>query len=223
MPALELKVADGLPAQSSTRLRTLLEKPNAVVLRRNHLAQALIGDDPALHNRLRISAVLAVDITNPPSASAADVADASENEPSEPDEFADSFAKGIEIFIRGEKQSALVIVDFDEISTALSLFEAYERIARYQPAYLRLDQRSIGITYAFREGLVVGLAGDPQQLRENLEGLFDTVSVLTEVDDSRASRFTVRLPHSAIAYLHELLKAASEWLNQNSYKNILGS
>jgi hypothetical protein len=49
------------------------------------------------------------------------------------------------------------------------------------------------------------------------------VPVMSETNDTRSSPFSVRLPHSSIAYLHELLKSASEWLNQNSYKNILGS
>jgi hypothetical protein len=236
MPALELKVAEKLPPASSTRLRTLLEKPNAVVLRRNHLAQAATGDDPALHVRLRVSAVLAVDITNPPQTSPTSTTERSfagqgsevdedefADEAAETDEFADNFAKGVEIFIGSEKHSALVLADYDEIASALSLFEAYNRIARYQPAYLRLDQRSLGITYAFRDGLVLGLAGDPQQFRENLEAFFQTVPVMSETNDTRSSPFSVRLPHSSIAYLHELLKSASEWLNQNSYKNILGS
>jgi hypothetical protein len=225
MPALELRVADALPPASSTRLRTLLETPNAVIIRRNHLAQAGHADDSALHSRLRVSSVLALDITHPPQAHAA--AQPIDGEDPEPppvsDEFAEGFAKGIEIFLADEHHSALILADFDELSSALSLFDAYKRITRYQPAYLRLDQRSIGISYAFREGLLLGIAGDPQQFREHLEGVFDTISALSEADDTRASRFTMRMPHSAIAYLHELLDSATEWLTHNSYKNILGA
>jgi hypothetical protein len=228
MPSLELRVAETIPAVPATRLRGLLEKPNAVVLRRNHAVQLEAGDEPALHDRIRVSCVLAVDITNPP-----------ETKPSRPtvhaegderpesadevDEFADSFAKGVEILVVNEKHTAVVFADFDELAGALSLFDAYARISRYQPAYLRLDQRSIGIGYGFREGLVVGLTGDLQQLNENAAGVFDSVSSLMELDDSRAGRFTIRLPNAAIGYTKALLQAASEWLNENSYKNILGS
>jgi hypothetical protein len=228
MPALELRVAEAIPLASATRLRSLLEKPNAVVLRRNHMAEIEEGDVPGLHDRLRVSCVLAVDITNPPEASSAQPTVHGEGDESpephvETDEFADSFAKGVEILVASEKHTALVFADYDELAGALSLFDAYARIARYQSAYLRLDQRSIGIGYGFREGLVLGLTGDLQQLHENAAGVFDSVSSLIELDDSRAGRFTVRLPHAAIGYLHGLLKASSEWLNENSYKNILGS
>jgi hypothetical protein len=70
---------------------------------------------------------------------------------------------------------------------------------------------------------VLGLSGDLEQLHENAAGVFDSVSSLIELDDSRAGRFTVRLPHAGIGYLHGLLQASSDWLNENSYKNILGS
>jgi hypothetical protein len=223
MPALELRVADALPPASSTRLRTLLEKPNAVIIRRNHLAQAAHADDSGLHSRLRVSSVLALDITNPPQTSAQPVDDEGTEPLPASDEFGGGFAKGVEIFLSDEKHSALILADFDELSSALSLFDAYKRITRYQPAYLRLDQRSIGISYAFREGLLLGIAGDPQQFREQLEDVFDTISALSEADDTRASRFTMRMPHSAVAYLHELLDSATEWLTHNSYKNILGA
>jgi hypothetical protein len=228
MPALELRVAETIPSVPVTRLRSLLEKPNAVVLRRNHIVQIEEHDEPALHDRLRISCVLAVDITNPPEPAAAQpTVHAEDEEMLEPqaeiDEFANSFAKGVEIFIASEKHTALAFADFDELAGALSLFDAYARIARYQPAYLRLDQRSIGIGYGFREGLVLGLSGDLEQLHENAAGVFDSVSSLIELDDSRAGRFTVRLPHAGIGYLHGLLQASSDWLNENSYKNILGS
>jgi len=228
MPALELRIAETIAPASATRLRGLMEKSNAVVLRRNHQVQIDESDDPALHDRLRVSCVLAVDITNPPQPNAPQTTTYEEGEElsqpqPETDEFADSFAKGVEFFISDEKRTALVFADFDELASALSLFDAYERIARYQPAYLRLDQRSVGIGYAFREGLVLGIAGEIPRLHEDASGIFDTVSSLTEFEDSRVGRFTVRLPHSAIAYLHSLLQASSEWLNQNSYKNILGS
>jgi hypothetical protein len=228
MPALELRVAETIPHTPATRLRGLLEKPNAVVLRRNHAVQLEEGDHAGLHDRLRVSCVLAVDITNPPEANASQPTVHAEGEEllephEEKDEFANSFAKGIEIFIASEKLTALVFADFDELSGALSLFDAYARIARYQPAYLRLDQRSIGIGYGFREGLVLGLTGDLQDLHESAAGVFDSVSSLNELDDSRTGRLTVRLPHAAIGYLHGLLRASSEWLNENSYKNILGS
>ncbi|WP_446742880.1 hypothetical protein [Silvibacterium acidisoli] len=233
MPALELKVAETVPPVSSTRLRALLEKPNAVVLRRNHLVQPATGDDPTLHGRLRVTSVLAVDITNPPQVTAGKVSGRQDDDYNrdeeetgaelEKDEFEESFAKGVEIFIGGEKQSFLVMVDYDELSSALSLFDAYGRISKYEPAFLRLDQRSLGITYTFKEGLVVGLSGDPEQFREKAESFFHNVPVLAHPDDCRLRSFSTRLPHSGIAYMQALLQEASEWLNQNSYGNILSA
>jgi hypothetical protein len=96
-------------------------------------------------------------------------------------------------------------------------------VLRYQPAYLRLDQRSIGIGYGFRGGLVLGIAGDIPQFHEEVAGIFDSVSSLSEFEDSRAGRFSVRLPNSAIGNLRALLHSSLDCLNENSYKNILGS
>ncbi|MFT4112832.1 hypothetical protein [Silvibacterium sp.] len=232
MPALELRIAETIAPVPATRLRTLLEKPNAVVLRRNHLVEPE-GTEPSLCERLRVTCVLAVDITHPPEPNAPkttgpddageELSGDTEHVQEEHDEFAESFAKGIEFFISTEKGPVLLYADFDELTSALTLFDAYERIARYQPAYLRLDQRSVGIGYGFREGLVVGIAGELPDLREDAVSSFDSISSLRELDDVRAGRMLVRLPHAGIRYLQALLEGAGDWLDRNSYKSILGA
>jgi hypothetical protein len=231
MPSLELKIAEKPNLQPGTRLRALLDKPNAAVLRRNHIAEAAGADSEELRRRLRITAVLAVDITNPPQPEAFGNADESapadetahEPEPSAESEFADSFAAGLEIWIAMDEGAIRVPVDADEIPGALLMFDAYSRLAKYQPAYLRLDQRLVGISYTFREGLTIGIEGDVKQLGEETDGLLDGISAIAEIDDLREHRFIVRLPNSGIAYFQNLLQAASEWLGKNSYQSILGS
>src|ERR1700734_582953 len=66
MPCLEMKVAALPHPVPATRLRALLEKPGAAVLRRNYVAEAPGHEDANLRNRIRISAVLAVNLTDPP-------------------------------------------------------------------------------------------------------------------------------------------------------------
>ncbi|GGG92486.1 hypothetical protein [Silvibacterium dinghuense] len=231
MPALELRIAETMTPVPATRLRTLLEKPNAVVLRRNHVVEPEVLVEGMLREKLRVTCILAVDITHPPEPNAPKTtgpASLDEEDPDlieqvqeDKDEFADRFAKGVEFFIATEKGPMLLYADFDELTSALTLFDAYERIARYQPAYLRLDQRSIGIGYGFREGLVVGIAGELPELRD--EKAFASLSSLQDLDDVRAGRRMVRLPHAGIRYLQELLEGAGEWLDRNSYKSILGA
>lgn len=230
MPALELRITETIAPIPVTRLRTLLEKSNAVVLRRNHLVELEEPAEASLRERLRVTCVLAVDITHPPEPNAPKVTPAESDESSDTaeqvqedfEEFADSFAKGIEFFIATEKGPVLLYADFDELTNALTLFDAYERIAKYQPAYLRLDQRSVGIGYGFREGLVVGIAGELPELRGDAASSFDTITSLRELDDVRAGRMLVRLPHAGIRYLQALLEGAGDWLDRNSYKSILG-
>ncbi|MBT9330983.1 hypothetical protein [Paracidobacterium acidisoli] len=236
MPCLELKIAEKPHAQPGTRLRALLDKPNAAVLRRNHIAEVNGPRLQELHEQLRITAVLAVDITHPPAQKPAqdDVEEAEANDLDEaiaemPEdradgEFSDSFAAGLEIWIALENGAARVLVDADEIPGALLVFDAYSRLARYQPAYLRLDQRKVGICYTFREGLTIGLEGDPKLLEEHEAAeVFENMSAIAEIDDVRERRLVTRLPHAGIAYCQSLLQSASEWLSENSYQSILGS
>jgi hypothetical protein len=235
MPCLELKVAAEPLPQPATRLRTLLEKPGAAVLRRNYVAEAAGHDDAQLRNRFRIAAVLAVDLSNPPQENETPEAETPESEEeaqpeaaAEPDEeeanpFGGSFAKGLEIWIADGGRTTCVYADADEIPGALAMFDAYLRLARYQPAFLRLDQRIIGLHYAFREGLSVGVHGTPSAVEPTSDLFFDVISPIPEVDDFRAASFIVRLPNGCIGYFHDLLLAASAWLDENSYPNILGS
>jgi hypothetical protein len=231
MPCLELKVAAEPLSQPATRLRTLLEKPGAAVLRRHHVAEVAGYDDPQLRNRFRVVAVLAVDLSNPPQEP-----EPSEQKPEggegaetpvaieeEADPFAGSFAKGVEIWVADGARTACIYADMDEIPGALAMFDAYLRLARYQPAFLRLDQRVVGLHFTFREGFSAGVHGTPNETEPTAESFFETVSPISETGDFRATSFVVRLPNGCIAYFHDLLRAASSWLDENSYPNILGS
>jgi hypothetical protein len=231
MPCLELKVPAEPASQPATRLRTLLEKPGAAVLRRHQVAEAPGYDDPQLRNRFRVVAVLAVDLSNPPQEPEEPVEPAAGEEApestvaigEETDPFDGSFAKGIEIWIADGVRTACVHADADEIPGALAMFDAYLRLARYQPAFLRLDQRIVGLHFTFREGFSVGVHGAPSEVEPTAEAFFDAVSPISETDDFRAPSFVVRLPNGCIAYFHELLRSATTWLNENSYPSILGS
>jgi hypothetical protein len=232
MPCLELKVAAEPLPQPATRLRTLLEKPGAAVLRRHHVAEAAGYDEPQLRNRFRVVAVLAVDLSNPPQEPEKPLAKPEGEEAAEtevaaqqegPDPFEGSFARGIEIWVADGVRTACVFADADEIPGALAMFDAYLRLARYQPAFLRLDQRIVGLHFTFREGLSVGVHGAPSEVEPTAESFFDVVSPISETDDFRAPSFVVRLPNGCISYFHDLLRAATVWLNDNSYPSILGS
>jgi hypothetical protein len=231
MPCLELKVAAEPLPQPATRLRTLLEKPGAAVLRRHHVAEVAGYDEPQLRNRFRVVAVLAVDLSNPPQEPEAPPphpeGEAAAESPlpiqEEADPYDGSFAKGIEIWIADGIRTACVHADADEIPGALAMFDAYLRLARYQPAFLRLDQRVVGLHFTFREGFSVGVHGAASEVEPTAESFFDVVSPISETDDFRAPSFVVRLPNGCIAYFHDLLRAASAWLSENSYPNILGS
>ncbi len=239
MPCLELKIAARPHPQPGTRLRSLLEKPGAAVLRRNYIPDVPGYDDLLLRNSIRIAAVLAVDLTDPPRepepVTPRPAAEAEESEPTEapakPSESApkptesttDSFAKGIEVWITDGPRTVCVPADIDEIPGALAMFDAYVRLARFQPAFVRLDKRLVGMSYLFREGLTVGVQGDPADAPAEFGPLFGAIAAIPEVDDSRDTRIIVRLPNAGISFFHDLLRAASAWLEQNSYPSILGS
>lgn len=228
MPCLELKVASQPHPVPASRLRALLEKPGAAVLRRNHLAEAPGYDNPQLRTRVRVAAVLAVNLTDPPqdpqSAPAHDEA-ATPVSPSESqaEHIAASFAKGLEIWCADGDRAACVFADADELPGALAMFDAYLRLARFQPAFQRLDQRLVGLSYLFREGLSVSVQGNAAENPPEAEIFFDCVAPIPEIDDFRSPRFTVRLPSEGLGYFHDLLRSASAWLEENSFPNILGS
>jgi hypothetical protein len=231
MPCLELKVAALPHPVPATRLRSLLEKPGAAVLRRNYIAEAPGHDDTHLRNRIRIAAVLAVNLTDPPKpidVAAPDAAEAMEPivpAPAEPeaDPLAASFAKGLEIWLADGERAVSVLADADEIPGALTMFDAWLRLVRFQPAFQRLDQRLVGLHYSFREGLSVAVQGSPAETPPEEETFFDCIAPIAEIDDFREPRFVVRLPDAGLAWFHDLLRSASAWLNENSYPNILGS
>jgi hypothetical protein len=231
MPCLELKVAALPHPVPATRLRSLLEKPGAAVLRRNYVAEAPGHDDTHLRNRIRIAAVLAVNLTDPPKpidVAAPDAAEAMEPivpAPAEPeaDPLAASFAKGLEIWLADGERAVSVLADADEIPGALTMFDAWLRLVRFQPAFQRLDQRLVGLHYSFREGLSVAVQGSPAETPPEEETFFDCIAPIAEIDDFREPRFVVRLPDAGLAWFHDLLRSASAWLNENSYPNILGS
>jgi hypothetical protein len=231
MPCLELKVAAEPLPQPATRLRALLEKPGAAVLRRHYVAEAAGYDDPQLRNHFRVVAVLAVDLSNPPQepeeaeakAEGDEVAEASAPVEDEADPFNGSFAKGLEIWVADGARTACIYADMDEIPGVLAMFDAYLRLARYQPAFQRLDERIVGLHFTFREGFSVGVHGAPNETEPAPEAFFETVSPISETSDFRATSFIVRQPNGCITYFHDLLRAASAWLDENSYPNILGS
>jgi hypothetical protein len=213
----------------ATRLRALLEKPGAAVLRRNYVAEAPGHDDANLRNRIRISAVLAVNLTDPPKPIDAPEANGPEQalttaapEP-EADPIAGSFAKGLEIWLADSDRAVSVVADEDEIAGALAMFDAYLRLSRFQPAFQRLDQRVVGLNYWFREGLSIGIQGNPSGAPLEEETFFDSIAPIPDIVDFREPRFIVRLPDPGLAWFHDLLRSASTWLDDNSYPNILGA
>jgi hypothetical protein len=230
MPCLELKLPARAWPQPATRLRTLLEKPGAAVLRRNHIAKAAGYDDALLGNCVRVTAVLAVDLTHPPQAdepaepaSHPEAESAARSDGDEEDSLLAGFARGLEIWIADRSGAVCVFTDADEIAGALAMFDAYLRLARFQPAFERLDQRQVGLNFTFREGLALGVQGHPADARPDPASFFERIAAIPEIEDSREPRFVVRLPDEGVGYFHELLRSASAWLGENSYTHILGS
>ncbi|HVT96497.1 MAG TPA: hypothetical protein VHE33_03265, partial [Acidobacteriaceae bacterium] len=133
-----------------------------------------------------------------------------------------SFAKGLEIWMSDGERAVCVLADADEIPGALAMFDAWLRLARFPPAFQRLDQRLVGLHYRFREGLTIGVGGEPAESSPEPDTFFDSVAPIPEIDDFREPHFGVRLPESAVGYLHDLLRSAAAWLEDNSYPNILG-
>ncbi|HEY1499695.1 MAG TPA: hypothetical protein VGF88_08970 [Acidobacteriaceae bacterium] len=232
MPCLEMKVPALPHPVPATRIRALLERPGAAVLRRNYLAQAPGHDDAHLRNRIRIAAVLAVNLTDPPKpidTAPPENSNDPENALTSPsdelntDPLGGSFAKGFEIWLTDGERAVCVPGDADEIPGALAMFDAWLRLARFRPALQRLDQRLVGLNYSFREGLSIAVQGDPAENPPEEDTFFDCVAPIPEIDDFREPRFVVRLPEAGLAYFHDLLRSASAWLDDNSYPNILGS
>lgn len=201
------------------------------MLRRNYVAEAPGHDDAQLRNRIRIAGVLAVNLTDPPNS--IEVAPPGEipaevprraPTPLQPtDPLATSFAKGLEIWMADHDRAACVLADDDEIPGALAMFDAYLRLARFPPAFQRLDHRLVGLNYGFREGLSIAIEGPPAESPPEEETFFDVLAPIAEIDDFREPRFRVRLPEAGLAFFHDLLRSAASWLEANSYPNILGS
>jgi hypothetical protein len=230
MPCLELKMAAARHPAPVTRLRALLEKPGAAVLHRHSLAEAAAHEEHLLRTRLRVTGVLAVDLNNPPQEPEEQPARAGDEAPppapmegETQDPLTDSFAKGLEIWISDGTRAGRTLVDADEIPGALAMFDSWLRLARYPPAFERLDRRNVGLMYNFREGLTIGVQGHPAERSPDAELSLDTISAISEAPDFRENVFTVRLPDSALPFCHDLLRAAANWLEENSYTNILGS
>lgn len=226
MSSLELKIAAEVSPHPMTRLRRLLERPGAAILRRNYVPDVPGYEEPEVRNAFRISAVLAVDLSNPPEEAENPAEIAPTGIPAGPEsqeESTGSFAKGLEVWIADRGRATCVFIDADEIPGARAMFDAYLRLARYAPAFQRLEQRSVGLQYAFREGLSICVLGSPGEAQAHPEALFEGLSPIPELSDFRASSFTIRLPGNCIGYLHDSLRAATTWLDENSYANILGS
>jgi hypothetical protein len=227
MPSLELKIAAENSPRPLTRLRRLLEKPGAAILRRNYVPEVPGYEDPIVRNAFRVTAVLAVDLSNPPEETEKPLETSPTAPPADESQAGDSstssFAKGLEIWVADRGRATCVFIDEDEIPGARAMFDAYLRLARYAPAFQRLEQRSVGLQYAFREGLHICVLGSPAETEPHPDAMFEGLSPIPQFSDFRATSFTIRLPGNCIGYLHDSLRAATAWLDENSYANILGS
>lgn len=231
MPSMELKIAAEYPSRPTTCLRRLLETPGAAILRRNHVPDIPGYDDPRIRNAFRIAAVLAVDLSNPPQDAGERARETEQTTTSQNGIDADgqenshlpSFAKGIEVWIANGGRTTRVLIDEDEISGALAMFDAYVRLGRYLPAFQRLEERKVGLHYGFREGLTIVLLGPAVDSELRPDALFESTSAIAELSDFRASSFTIRLAADCIGYLHDSLRASAAWLEENSYANMFGS
>lgn len=208
MPALELHITRVRTA--SSQLRTLIEKPDAVILRRNHCDMEL--HSYTLRSRVRVNAVLAVDVTHPPDHTVAGEATQS---------FTEQFRKGLELWVRTPNGPVRVYVDEDEIPGALTMFDAYTRVEHFQQAFSKLHRREIGLTYNFREGMEIGVNGTVMEESMPDEGLA-ALSPIVELEDEREPRFVLRLS-DAISDLEQVMRDALRWLGENSYENVLGA
>jgi hypothetical protein len=208
MPAIELHVPRVRPA--SSKLRTLIEKPDAVILRRNRCDMELHSH--ALRSRVRVNAVLALDVTHPPQPS---------GEGAEADDFSEQFCKGLELWVRTPAGPVRVYADESEIEGALTMFEAYSRVENFQQAFSKLHRREIGLTYNFREGMEIGVNGTVMEETMPSEGLA-ALSPIVELEDEREPQFVLRLAEGSISDFEQVMRDALRWLNENSYANVLG-
>ena len=207
MPALELHISRVRPATS--KLRTLIEKPDAVILRRNHCDMELHSH--ALRSRVRVNAVLVVDVTHPPMPREANDGK---------DDFSEQFCKGVELWVRTAEGPVRVYVDDEEIAGALTMFEAYSRVEHFQQAFNKLHRREVGLTYNFREGMEIGFHGTAMEETMPPEGLA-ALSPIVELEDERESRYVLRLA-DAIGDFEQVMRDALRWLGENSFENVLG-
>jgi len=208
MPALELHVPQR--RTTTSKLRTLIEKPDAVILRRNRCDMELHSH--ALRSRVRINAVLALDVTHPP-------------QPAKPggeqNDFSEQFCKGLELWVRTPTGPVRVYVDENEIAGALTMFDAYTRVENFQQAFSKLHRREIGLTYNFREGMEIGVSGTIMEESMPAEGLA-ALSPIVELEDEREPRYVLRLADGSIADFEQVMRDALRWLGENSYENVLG-
>lgn len=211
MPSLELHVVRARPA--SSKLRTLIEKPDSVILRRNHCDLEL--HSYALRSRVRVNAVLAVDVTHPPEPDDANQAHA------EDDDFSEQFCKGLELWVRTPDGPVRVYVDEGEIEGALTMFEAYTRVENFQQAFSKLHRREIGLSYNFREGMEIAVHGTIMEETMPAEGLA-ALSPIVELEDEREPRHVLRLAEGSITDFEQVMREALRWLGENSYENVLG-
>lgn len=166
----------------------------------------------ALRSRVRVNAVLAVDVTHPP-----DPDEAS----SEDDDFSEQFCKGLELWIRTLDGPVRVYVDEAEIEGALTMFEAYTRVESFQQAFSKLHRRELGLTYNFREGMELGILGTIMEESMPAEGLA-ALSPIVELEDEREPRYVLRLAEGSITDFEQVMRDALRWLGENSYENVLG-
>lgn len=211
MPALEVHIAKARTVNS--KLRNLLEKPNAVILRRNYCD--LEHHNEMLRDKVRVNAVLAVDVTHPPK-----VSDEDENDSQ--DDFSAQFCKGLELWAKTPGGPIRVFLDKDELNNALTLFDAYARVENFEQAFRRLNEREIGLTFRFQEGVEIGVHGMARSETMPEDGLA-ALSPIVEVGDEREPCYVLRLENGSIGNFEQVMRDALQWLEMNSYQNVLGA
>ncbi len=184
MAQLEIRRDRASETAPATRLRALLQKPNVTILLRSHPCwnDAELPEPASKAAVVRITAMMVADVSHPEGMA--------EAEPSD-DERELIFAKGLELRFGPANQDA-VLVDVEELHSALEFFEACARIAGFSPASRRMDQRQLEILHRFREGVVLSLCGEETR------------------------------PGGGMEPLRAQLAEAARWLEANSLPTLLG-
>ena len=166
----------------------------------------------ALRSRVRVNAVLALDVTHAPQPIESST---------EIGNFSQHFCKGLELWVRTPTGPVRGYVDEQEIPGSLTMFDAYTRVENFQQAFSKLHRREIGLTYNFREGMEKGVSGTIMEETMPAEGLA-ALSPIVELEDEREPRYVLRLADGSITDFEQVMRDGLRWLGENSYENVLG-